>query len=182
MNIPLITVILIAISLSMDAFAVALSCGCSMNKHDLRKSLEISFYFGFFQGFMPLLGFAAGSLLMGVFHQTARLIAASLLAYIGSKMIYDGFHYQRCFDHKHLSLWKILTLALATSIDALAVGISFSLLGYKVFITALIIGVTTFFISFSGVYSGFLFKETLGKYAELAGGLILILIAFNSYF
>jgi putative Mn2+ efflux pump MntP len=170
-----VTVILIAIGLAMDAFAVSIARGISVNKNKLRSAILLASLFGGFQALMPVIGWIAGlglkDIIMGVDHW----IAFGLLAFIGAKMIYDT---SKGEDGKEedITLIAALTLAIATSIDALMVGLSFAFLETSILIPILIIGVVTFALSFVGVVFGSGMGRIFGKNIKILGGLILILI------
>ena len=174
-----ITVILIAIGLAMDAFAVSIARGVSVNKNKLRSAIILSSLFGGFQAMMPVIGWLAGlglkDIIMGVDHW----IAFGLLAFIGTKMIYDT---TKGVDgnEEDITLIAALTLAVATSIDALMVGLSFAFLEEtSILVPILIIGIVTFALSFVGVIFGSGMGRFFGKNVKILGGLILILIGMR---
>ena len=183
----IVELLLTAIALSMDAFAVSVCKGLGMRRMRYDQALVISLYFGVFQALMPLIGWlmpAVGYLLGVNFKKyiTAidHWIAFVLLAFLGGKMLWDVFHEkedgeqesaERRLDHRELFM-----LAIATSIDALAVGIAFACLDVNIWSSISIIGVTTLVISFAGVWIGNRFGNRFQKKAEIAGGLVLILI------
>lgn len=173
-----VTVILIAIGLAMDAFAVSIAKGISVNENKLKSAILLASLFGGFQALMPVIGWLAGlgleDIIMGVDHW----IAFVLLGFIGSKMIYDS---TRSEDGKEedITLFAALTLAVATSIDALMVGLTFAFLETPILIPILIIGVITFALSFVGVIFGSGMGSIFGKKIKILGGLILILIGIR---
>lgn len=177
----LLEILLIGIGLSMDAFAVAICKGLTMpDKVDRKGALLIALYFGVFQAVMPALGWLLGSQFARYVTQMAPWIAFVLLAWIGGSMIRESLSKEEkeeaemgAFSHKEL-----LVLAVATSIDALAVGVTFSMLELAVSIGAAValIGCTTFVISLGGVYVGNVFGARYKGKAEFVGGAILILI------
>jgi manganese efflux pump family protein len=171
----LITTLALAFGLSMDAFAVAISSGLAMDRIRLKNALKIGFAFGLFQAGMPILGWLAGSRLRTLISELDHWIAFGLLAFIGGKMIHEAL-ITRCDERavNALDNKTLLGLSIATSIDALAVGISFAFLKTAVFIPSLIIGSVTFLISTCGVMLGHRFGCYLGKRVEIAGGLVLI--------
>ena len=178
-----LTIILIAVGLAMDAFAVSITCGISMVKLRLRSALRISLAFGSFQAIMPIVGFLAGLSIRGLIQSFDHWIAFSLLAFIGCKMIYESLFMDS--DEKKMDVDDLLTLlglSIATSIDALAVGISLSLLKVDILSPAIIIGIITFLISFAGTVIGTRFGHLFEKKMEIAGGLILIGIGFKILF
>lgn len=173
----------IAVGLSMDAFAVALCKGLGMGKLNWKHALVIALFFGAFQGLMPVIGWALGTQFESYITSVDHWIAFALLGFIGAKMLWDAFHEEdegceACegADEERLDLKELLMLAIATSIDALAVGITFAFLGVDIVAAALAIGVTTFVLSFIGVAAGNLFGSRFRKPATIAGGVVLILI------
>lgn len=174
-------IFLIGIGLSMDAFAVSICKGLCMKRLDYRHSFIIALFFGGFQALMPLIGFYLGTFFEEYITSFDHWIAFLLLAYIGGKMLYETHRAdddgEVCSILYRLDIRELFLLAIATSIDALAVGITFSF--YKdtnIWSNIAIIGVTTFVIGFAGVAIGNKFGTKFKKKAEVAGGLILILI------
>ena len=163
----LLEIFLIGIGLSMDAFAVAICKGLAMpNKVDKKGALLIALYFGVFQAMMPTLGWLLGSQFARYVTRLAPWIAFILLAWIGGNMIRESLSKE------------LLVLAVATSIDALAVGVTFSMLelAVSIAVAVILIGCTTFVISLAGVYVGNVFGAKYKSKAEFVGGAILILI------
>ncbi|MBQ0038765.1 MAG: manganese efflux pump [Clostridiales bacterium] len=179
----LMEIFLIGIGLSMDAFAVAICKGLAMQRVNYRHAVLIAGYFGVFQGLMPLLGWFLGSQLAGYVTRFAPWIAFILLAVIGGNMIRESFSDEDEAEENsdRISHKELLLLAVATSIDALAVGISFSMVTLSVSIGAavVLIGCTTFAISFGGVFIGNIFGAKYKNRAEFVGGAILILIGLK---
>lgn len=175
---------LIGVGLSMDAFAVAVCKGLGMKKINWRHTFVIALFFGGFQALMPLLGWALGTQLASLITPIDHWIAFGLLAFIGGKMLVDAFKGEdgcdeACAcgeDEPGLDIKELVMLAVATSIDALAVGITFAFLGVNIWLAILIIGVTTFVLSFIGVAIGNQFGSRFEKPATIAGGVVLILI------
>lgn len=177
----LLEIFLIGIGLSMDAFAVAICKGLAMpNKVDRKGALLIALYFGVFQAVMPTLGWLLGSQFARYVTQLAPWIAFILLAWIGGNMIRESLSKEKREEEEtdSVSHKELLVLAVATSIDALAVGVTFSMLELAVSIGAAValIGCTTFVISLAGVYVGNVFGVKYKSKAEFVGGAILILI------
>lgn len=177
----LLEIFLIAIGLSMDAFAVAICKGLAMpDKVDRKGALLIALYFGVFQAVMPALGWLLGSQFARYVTQMAPWIAFVLLAWIGGSMIRESLSKEEKEEEEMgaVSHKELLVLAVATSIDALAVGVTFSMLELAVSIGAAValIGCTTFVISLGGVYVGNVFGARYKGKAEFVGGAILILI------
>lgn len=177
----LLEIFLIGIGLSMDAFAVAICKGLAMpDKVDRKGALLIALYFGVFQAVMPALGWLLGSQFARYVTQMAPWIAFVLLAWIGGSMIRESLSKEEKEEAEMgaVSHKELLVLAVATSIDALAVGVTFSMLELAVSIGAAValIGFTTFVISLGGVYVGNVFGARYKGKAEFVGGAILILI------
>ena len=173
-------IILIAVGLSMDAFAVSITLGLSVKKPKLIEYLIPGIYFGIFQALMPFIGYFAGSLFADKIMHFAHWVAFLLLCFIGVNMIKDSFSKG---DEKEtpnsFQFTKMLILAVATSIDALAVGITFAFFKVNIYISILIIGLTTFFISIGGVKIGNLFGMKFKSKAEFIGGSVLIILGFK---
>ena len=169
---------LIGVGLSMDAFAVAAVSGMCIQGIRFRQGLLIALAFGFFQGLMPLLGYLAGSVFSSVVSAYAPWIAFILLALVGGKMIYESFSPEQ-EGLTGLSLRLLLAQAVATSIDALAVGVSFAALQVEILPAAALIAGITFFLSLLAVGVGKLFGGFLAGKAGLAGGVILIIIGLR---
>jgi len=177
---PLLTVSLIAIGLAMDCLAIAITSGLAIKKLRIHHAAQIAFFFGFFQALMPILGWLAGSGLRGLLATWDHWIAFILLFAIGVKMIYES---QKLPDAKKdfnpFNFYVLLLLSLATSIDALAIGVSFAFLHIPLLLPIILIGLITFFISFGGVFLGHHTGHFFENKMELAGGIILIIIGFK---
>ena len=176
----LVEIILIAVSLAMDAFAVSICKGLSMKKMDWKKAIIIALYFGIFQGGMPLIGY-----LLGVgFEESIKFIdhwiAFGLLAFIGGNMIKEALSKNEDdeVDDK-VDFKTMIVLAIATSIDALAIGVTFAFLNVNIVLAVSLIAAITFVISCIGVKLGNVFGDKYEKKAELAGGIVLILIGLK---
>ena len=172
--------LVIAVGLSMDAFAVSVCKGLSVQKVKPKHYLIVAAYFGGFQALMPLLGYLLGVRFEAMVANVDHWIAFVLLVFIGGKMLWDVFHEKEesaaeksdaRLDHKELFM-----LAIATSIDALAVGIAFACLDVQIWSSVSIIGCVTLVLSFCGVWIGNRFGNRFEKKAEIAGGVVLILI------
>ena len=177
----LLEIFLIGIGLSMDAFAVAICKGLAMpNKVDKKGALLIALYFGVFQAMMPTLGWLLGSQFARYVTWLAPWIAFVLLAWIGGNMIRESLSKEEREEEEtgSVSYKELLVLAVATSIDALAVGVTFSMLelAVSIAVAVILIGCTTFVISLAGVYVGNVFGAKYKSKAEFVGGAILILI------
>lgn len=180
--------ILIGIGLSADAFAVAVCKGLNMRKVNAKIAVIIGFFFGGFQALMPFIGWLLGKQFEKYIVSIDHWIAFLLLAFIGGKMIYEVVCEKKDDDEKCKNvreipdLKELFLLAVATSIDALAVGITFAFLKVDILTSASLIGAITFILSFSGVYIGGKFGAKYKSKAELAGGLILVLIGVKILF
>lgn len=175
-DVDLVSVILIGVGLSMDAFAAAICKGLSIKKNFLEKSFIIALFFGIFQGLMPYIGYLLGSLFAEKLQAIDHWIAFVLLFIIGSNMIRESKDKTCEIEDDKLDIKNLLMLSIATSIDALAVGISFAFLNINIGTAVFIIGITTFLISFIGVRVGRVFGVALKDKAEIVGGLILIFL------
>ncbi len=164
----------IAVGLAMDAFSVSLAGGSVLKKDVLKTALTAGVLFGFFQFFMPLLGYLAGVPVTNLITPYGYWIVFGLFVIVGGKMIYDAVFGDE-EDGIDLTGGKVLVLlAVATSIDALAIGVSFALIGEEIFLPAVIIGVVTFVFSAAGVLAGSRLGGILGNKMEILGGIILI--------
>lgn len=176
-----IELLLIAIGLSMDAFAAAVCVGLPMTKVRMRDSIKVGLYFGVAQALMPLGGYYIASLSTEYVKTFDHWVAFVLLSVIGGKMIYESFKKDGAkVDNDALKPKKMLTLALATSIDALITGVTFAFLEVKILPAVSLIGVTTFLLSALGVSIGRLFGFKLKNKAELIGGAVLVLIGVKT--
>ena len=166
--------ILIALSLAMDSFPVAITRGLAITQEKiLGEALKVGFFFGFFQAIMPLIGWLAGVSILEFISAFDHWITFGLLTLIGLRMIYEAIKTESKKIVSSPSLSVLFMLSIATSIDALAVGLSYSFLTVSILMPAVIIGVVTFSLSFSGVYIGKRFGAIFKKIGVL-GGLILI--------
>lgn len=175
----LIELFLIAIGLSMDAFAVAICKGISLKKANLKDALTVAFYFGVFQALMPLLGYLLAMRFAKYINALDHWVAFILLLLIGANMIRESFSQEEGTRDACLGIKKMLPLAIATSIDALAIGISFAFLKVNITSAIALIGSTTFVIAFFGVKAGCFLGEKFESKAELLGGIILIAIGIK---
>ena len=177
-----IDIFLFGLGLSMDAFAVAICKGLAMKQVNKKQMFTIALFFGGFQALMPLLGFILGSAFADLISAYDHWIAFILLLYVGGKMIIDAIREWKDEDKVEimdppLDYKELTLLALATSIDALACGITFSFYpDFNIFKAILIIGLTTFAISVGGVYVGNIFGNKFKAKAQLLGGIILIFL------
>ena len=166
----------IALGLSMDAFAVSVCKGLSVRTCKPRHMLICGLYFGVFQALMPLIGYALGSQFESLVTAVAPYIAFALLAFIGVNMIHESFGSDDEAINDDFSFLAMLPLAIATSIDALAVGVSFAFLQVSIAPAVVLIGITTFVCCVIGVKVGSLFGNRYQARAELFGGVVLILM------
>lgn len=171
-----LSVLLIAIGLAMDAFAVSICKGLAIRTPTLRSMIVIGLWFGVFQALMPVIGFYLGSAVYDLIEAYDHWIAFILLALIGFNMVREGLRGDDDEMDADTSVRTMLVLAVATSIDALAVGISMAMDEASILLPALVIGVVTFLISVVGVRVGSVFGNRFGSKAEIAGGIILVLI------
>lgn len=179
--------VLLAVGLSMDAFAVSICKGLGMKKINLKVAVVLGLFFGGFQAGMPVIGWALGSQFMGIIGPIDHWIAFILLAFIGGKMLWEAFTEDEDEgedegdgkDAEKIDLGEYLILAIATSIDALAVGISFAALSVDIMPAVSLIGITTFIFSVAGVAIGHTFGARYEKPATIVGGVVLIFIGLK---
>ena len=172
----LVTIVIIAIGLAMDAFAVSIATGAAYKKLPTDHALRMALAFGSFQAIMPVLGWLAGWTLRNVIRDYDHWVAFALLGCIGCKMIYESFKIKQAQQRSDpLSTTMLLILAVATSIDALAVGVTFSfLLAGSLLIAVIIIGAVTFALSYAGFHIGKRFGHFFETGIEAIGGLVLL--------
>ena len=168
--------ILIAVGLGMDTFAVGVGSGTVFEPPMKRSVLRLSFHFGLFQSLLFLAGYFAGTSVVEAIASWDHYIALGLLLFVGLRMIWEGVspreeEAERADPSRG---WRLVILSVATSIDALAVGLSFGVLAREVLFPALVIGVVSFAMTLTGVFLGRRLKASFGGYAEILGGLILI--------
>ena len=181
------TILLTAFALSMDAFAVSITKGITLNKINKQIAFKIAFFFGLFQGVMPFIGWFLGIRFESYIKSIDHWVAFFLLSFIGIKMILDTKEADNDIlntNEKYNSLYSInnkelIILSIATSIDALAVGISFAFLNIDIVPICLSIGIITFLVCFIGVIIGKKIGAMFKNYAQIIGGIILILIGLN---
>jgi manganese efflux pump family protein len=187
--VSILAIILIGIGLSMDALAVAITRGALLKKVRMRNALKVGTYFGVFQAVMPFIGWALGIKLSEYITEIDHWVALILLGFIGGKMIYEsikengvGCEKVRVSEEKNpLNNRTLIVLAIATSIDALAVGVSFACLNESILKAITIIGITTFVICFTGVLIGKKCGDLLKNHAKLFGGIILVAIGVKIF-
>lgn len=179
-----VTLLLMGVGLAMDAFAVSVCKGLAMRRVNKKQCFVIALFFGGFQALMPFLGWILGSQFEQYITSIDHWIAFILLGIIGGKMILEAVREQEDTDEVEqldppLNLKELLVLAIATSIDALAVGITFAFLDTPILEAMLVIGITTFVICVIGVYVGNFFGSRYKRRATLAGGMILVLLGLK---
>ena len=172
-------IIFISASLAMDAFAVSICKGLSMKKLDWKKAFIIALYFGAFQGLMPVIGYFLGATFSDLVTSIDHWIAFALLSIIGGNMIKESFDDEEEKRNDNVDFKTMIVLAIATSIDALAVGITFAFLKTNIVLSVVLIGIISFVISLLGVNIGNKFGDKFQNKAELSGGIILILIGLK---
>jgi putative Mn2+ efflux pump MntP len=172
----LITIFILAIGLSMDSFAVSVGCGLAEQKVSFQHAMKIAFSLAFFQGLFPIIGWLLGTEVKVYVESADHWIAFILLAYLGGKMVLESLRKDDCDKMSDIySFRHIMTLSIATSIDALVVGFSYALASSEtIFGGAVIIGAVTFFFAMLGIRIGKDVGEKFGKKVELLGGIILI--------
>ena len=174
-----IELLLIAIGLSMDAFSVSICKGLTTKKFSWRMALVCGLWFGFFQALMPIIGYFLGAQFQEMIEAYDHWIAFGLLFLIGANMIREAVWGKEESQDGSLGFKTMLLLAIATSIDALAVGVSFACIRVKLWSSVIVIGLTTFAFSVLGVKIGNVFGSKYEKSAEIIGGIILILIGLK---
>jgi len=178
----IITIAILAIGLSFDSFAVSVSSGLVLKGIDYKNAMKIAFSLALFQGGMPVIGWYFGSEIKDYVVEIDHLIAFILLTLIGGKMIFESLKKNKedkTFNPLKLSV--LIGISIATSIDALIIGISFAFLKISILLAAITIGVITFFISMSGILFGKKTGKRFGKKMEILGGLILIFIGLKIF-
>ena len=176
----LLEIILISISLAMDAFAVSVASGVALKRCCIRDALKIALSFGLFQAIMPVIGWLAGLTVKAYICKFDHWIAFGLLAFIGFKMIAESGQLNDRERKTHpLAFGTLMMLSVATSIDALAVGLSLAILHVRLWLPVLIIGLITFVMSFGGVYIGDRMGHFFEKHIERIGGVVLIVLGIK---
>ena len=173
-------IVLISIGLAMDAFGVSIGKGLTMPVGENGRKVTLAFLFGLFQFLMPLIGWLIGRQFIDVISDWDHWIIFGLLGYLGIAMIREGLSddddEDDDDDKQFLGVWEMMMLSVATSLDAMAVGLTFAFLPINVWEASTMIGVITFCISLVGVYLGKFMGRFVGKYADIVGGGVLILI------
>jgi len=179
-NVNLPSLVGIAIGLAMDAFAVSVAAGLTLGKVTHRHTFRLAFHFGLFQFLMPVLGWLAGREVAGPIRDYDHWLAFALLGYVGGKMLYDGWRGDCSESGSDPTRGLMLvTLSLATSIDALAVGLSMAFLNVSVWFPAMVIGAVAAGLTAIGISFGQRIGPRVGRWAEVSGGCVLIFIGFR---
>ncbi len=171
--------IIIAVSLSIDATVVSIANSCHKRRSNIDRLIKLPLAFGIFQALMPILGYILGNSLKGFFVGYEHIIGAVLLFVVGIKMIYESIVSEDKVSPVSLSISIVLILAVATSIDAFSVGASFAFIRYSIYMLAILSGVITFITSFIGICVGRRIKSLLGERAEIASGIVLLLLGIK---
>ncbi|MGV3345229.1 manganese efflux pump MntP [Enterobacteriaceae bacterium LUAb1] len=179
------TMLILALGMSMDAFAVTIGKGAALHRPTVQEALRTGIIFGCIEAITPLIGWAIGIAASQFIMRWDHWVAFSLLLVLGSRMIWQGcrkdtgsLQEPRC---RH-GFWSLATTAVATSLDALAIGVGLAFLQVNIVMTALMIGVTTTIMAAAGILLGRFLSETSGKWAEVLGGLVLIVIGSTILF
>ena len=172
-------ILFMSVGLGMDAFAVSICKGLSMIKMKWKNAIVIALYFGIFQAMMPFIGYIIGTNFSEAVSSIDHWIAFILLSVIGINMIIETFKKEDSKEDSSISFSNMIILAIATSIDALAVGFTFAFLKVSILPAVVFIGVTTFVFSAAGVKIGSIFGANYHAKAELLGGVVLIIIALK---
>jgi len=174
------TILLIAIALAMDSFSVSVTSGLSLKSPRIRDALKVGMFFGFFQAFMPIIGWLGALTLIEFISNFDHWVAFFLLLLIGCKMIRESFTGKNGKSRTNMLSWAVLlTFSVATSIDALAVGLSLAFLKFPIISSVIMIGSVTFLLSFFGLYLGNSIGKFFEKKVEMIGGVILIIIGIR---
>ncbi|MGM9647051.1 MAG: manganese efflux pump MntP family protein [Eubacteriales bacterium] len=177
----IVELILLAVGLSMDACAVSICKGLALRKVNVRQMATVGLWFGGFQALMPLIGYLLASLFADFIRSVDHWVAFALLAIIGINMIREALSKEEEEADPSLGFKTMLVMAIATSIDAMAVGISFAFLNVQIIPAVSLIGVITFALSVAGVKLGAVFGDRFKSRAELAGGVILIALGLKIF-
>lgn len=170
-------IIFIAVGLAMDAFAVSLGVGTTRHARGYRASIRMSFHFGLFQALMPIIGWIAGTTIAPFIAVFDHWVAFALLTFVGLRMMWSGLNPEAEIHNSDPTRGKTLViLSVATSIDALAVGLSLAVMGVTIWYPVVVIGVITAFLSLLGCRLGSRLGSRFGKIMELIGGAVLIVI------
>jgi putative Mn2+ efflux pump MntP len=173
-------IFLIALSMAMDAFAVCLGAGTQERISGPRPTFRLAFHFGLFQFLMPVLGWFAGATIVHYIAAYDHWVAFGLLAFVGGRMVWSGFHpEEEKIKNDPSRGWTLVLLSIAVSIDALAVGLSLGIIGVTIWVPSVVIGVITGLVSWLGLRLGNKMGATFGKRMEIVGGVVLILLGIR---
>ena len=172
-------IFIIAIGVAMDAFAVSIAKGLSVKQVEFKHYAKAALWFGGFQALMPLIGYYVGIWFAPIVEKCDHWVAFVLLGIIGGKMIKDSFSDEEDHNSNDFSFKTMLIMAIATSIDALAVGISLAFLKVNIWVAILFIGLITALFSATGIKIGYSFGKRHKTFAEILGGIILVAMAFK---
>lgn len=175
----MLTIILAALSLSLDAFALSLCIGACRAASSGGAALRVGVACGGFQFLMPLFGWALGNRFLDVVSHLGPWIAAGLLVLVGGHMVMEAFKEEDCCSRDLTRGWPLISVALATSIDAMALGIGFSVIGEPVVLLAVAAGMITLLLCVAGLLTGNRLGDFLGRYAQIGGGIVLCLLGLN---
>ena len=176
----IIELIIISISLAMDAFSASICKGLNEKRINLKNSLTVALYFGFFQSLMPTIGYYLGSFFSDKINAIDHYLAFLLLSFIGISMIKEANINKE--NNQNINFKEMIILSIATSIDALIIGITFSFLNVNLFYSIMIIGIITFILTFIGYNIGLYFGIKYQKKAQIIGGIILIIMGLKILF
>lgn len=172
----ILEILLLAVSMAVDAFAVCLAAGALPGQHGSRQAFRLAFHFGLFQLIMPIVGWLAGTEMEVLIRDVDHWVAFGLLAYVGGRMIYSAWKPEQTLEADPSRGWTLVMLSIAVSIDALAVGLSLGLVGVPVISPAILIGLVTGCLSLIGLRIGATAGPRLGRSVQVGGGLVLIAI------
>lgn len=175
----LLEILVIAVGLALDAFAVSLGAAAGGFARNRRATFRLAFHFGLFQAVMPMIGWLVGVQLVGWVSAVDHWIAFGLLAFVGVRMIRSGFRPTETFAVDPSRGATLVILSVATSIDALAVGLSLAMVGMRILLPCIIIGVVTASLSLIAIHLGNIVSARYGKFMEIFGGILLILIGIR---
>jgi len=177
-----LTVLIVAVALAMDCFAVSLAAGTVTKERRIFTSAVLGIFFGGFQMIMAIAGWAAGSSIASTIGYIDHWIAFIILVVIGGKMMYEGIKGEEVHERNYLAVSTLFILSIATSIDSFGVGLSFALLSTGIVSAAAIIGIISFISSFAGVMFGSRLAARFGRPVEIAGGIVLVIIGIRILF
>lgn len=179
-KVDFLSIFVLAVALAMDAFGVSVTDGIVLKEVKLKNAIKIGFFFGAFQFIMPCIGSFFAEFAMDYIQAIDHWIAFVLLVFLGIKMIVDAKNEEKEVSENPLSFSVLTMMAIATSIDALAAGITIAAVGSPILVPSIIIGIVAFIFSFAGIYIGNKFGDVLAGNAEVVGGVMLILIGIKT--